>query len=63
MPFDPLNPPLARPGDHLRWGALPAGALDELIAQAKALDMDQVKAEIAAEAAGGGHVHGPGCNH
>jgi thioredoxin len=44
-------------------GALPAGALDELIAQAKALDMDQVKAEIAAEAAGGGHVHGPGCNH
>jgi thioredoxin 1 len=44
-------------------GALPAGALDELIAQAKALDMDQVKAEIAAEAAGGGHVHGPGCTH
>ena len=44
-------------------GALPAGALDELIAQAKALDMDQVNAEIAAEAAGGGHVHGPGCNH
>lgn len=48
-------------------GALPASALEELIAQAKSLDMEKVKAEIAAEeakaAAGGGHVHGPGCNH
>jgi thioredoxin len=48
-------------------GALPASALEELIAQAKGLDMEKVKAEIAAEeakaAAAGGHVHGPGCNH
>lgn len=44
-------------------GALPAGALDELITQARSLDMEKVKAEIAAEAASGEHVHGPGCDH
>ncbi len=46
-------------------GALPATALEELIAQARSLDMEKVKAEIAAEEAkaAGGHVHGPGCNH
>ncbi len=49
-------------------GALPANALEELIAQAKGLDMTKVKADIAVEeakaaAAPGGHVHGPGCNH
>ena len=32
-------------------GALPAAALEELIAQARALDMVKVKAEIAAEEA------------
>jgi thioredoxin len=30
-------------------GALPASALDQLVEQVKALDMDQVRAEIAAE--------------
>jgi len=30
-------------------GALPAGALDQLVEQVKALDMDKVRAEIAAE--------------
>jgi hypothetical protein len=46
-------------------GALPASALEELIAQAKTLDMEKVKAEIAADEAkaAGDHVHGPGCNH
>jgi thioredoxin len=42
-------------------GALPGAALDELVAQAKALDMEKVKAEIAAHEQD--HVHGPGCNH
>lgn len=32
-------------------GALPASALDELIAQAMALDMDQVRKEIAGQSA------------
>jgi len=35
-------------------GALPAHALSDLIDQVKALDMDQVRAEIAAEQAGAG---------
>jgi thioredoxin len=43
-------------------GALPAAALEELIAQARALDMTKVKAEIAAQEQHG-HQHGPGCNH
>jgi len=33
-------------------GALPAHALEDLIGQVKAIDMDQVRAEIAAEQAG-----------
>jgi len=37
-------------------GALPASALDSVIEQAKALDMDKVRAEIAqSEAQGGAH--------
>jgi thioredoxin 1 len=45
-------------------GALPEKALDDLVNQAKALDMDKVRAEIAAhEAEHGHHEHGPGCNH
>ncbi len=46
-------------------GALPAGALEELVTQAKALDMDKVRAEIAADEAehGHDHEHGPGCKH
>jgi thioredoxin 1 len=42
-------------------GALPPSALEELVTQAKALDMEKVKAEIAAHAHD--HEHGPGCNH
>jgi thioredoxin 1 len=41
-------------------GALPAAALEELVTQAKALDMEEVRAEIAAH---GDHEHGPGCDH
>lgn len=33
-------------------GALPANALDEIISQVRALDMDQVRREIAAQEAG-----------
>ncbi len=40
-------------------GALPPAALDELVAQAKKLDMAKVKEQIASHA----HEHGPGCNH
>lgn len=42
-------------------GALPPAALDQLVTQAKGLDMAKVKAEIEAHQAG--HQHGPGCNH
>ncbi len=35
-------------------GALPAAALDDLIGQIRALDMDEVRAQIAAEAAPAG---------
>jgi thioredoxin 1 len=45
-------------------GALPPKALAELVDQARKLDMDKVKAEIAAhEHDHHGHEHGPGCNH
>jgi thioredoxin 1 len=46
-------------------GALPAQALDELLKQAKALDMEKVRAEIAAHEHDHdhGHEHGPGCDH
>jgi thioredoxin 1 len=39
-------------------GALPPAALEELVSQAKALDMDKVREEMKHE-----HKHGPGCNH
>jgi thioredoxin 1 len=42
-------------------GALPAAALDELVKQAQALDMEKVKAEIAAHKHD--HEHGPDCDH
>jgi thioredoxin 1 len=42
-------------------GALPPTALDELVKQAKALDMAKVKAEIAAHKHD--HKHGPDCDH
>jgi thioredoxin 1 len=38
-------------------GALPPAALEELVTQAKGLDMDKVREEIK------NHEHGPGCNH
>lgn len=44
-------------------GALPPAALDELIAQAKALDMEKVKAEIAEHEKAHAHEHGPDCKH
>ena len=48
-------------------GARPPAALEELVSQAKALDMAQVKAEMAAHAHDHGHdhghQHGPGCDH
>ena len=42
-------------------GALPPTALEELLSQAKKLDMTTVKAEMAAHEAS--HQHGPNCNH
>jgi thioredoxin 1 len=44
-------------------GALPAAALEELVTQAKGLDMEQVRAEMAAHAHEHEHEHGPGCDH
>ena len=42
-------------------GALPPAALEELVTQAKGLDMEKVKKDIAEHQAS--HEHGPGCNH
>jgi thioredoxin 1 len=46
-------------------GALRAPQLEELVKQAKSLDMDKVRAEIAEHAHSHTHEHehGPGCNH
>jgi thioredoxin 1 len=44
-------------------GALPAAALEELVTQAKGLDMEEVRAEMAAHAHEHEHAHGPGCDH
>src|SRR5215475_440916 len=48
-------------------GALPPAALEELVTQAKKLDMEKVKAEIAEHEHEHGHdhdhEHGPGCDH
>jgi thioredoxin 1 len=44
-------------------GALPATALEELVTQAKGLDMEEVRAEMAAHAHEHEHEHGPGCDH
>ena len=40
-------------------GALPPAALEELVTQAKGLDMEKVKTEIAEHQ----HEHGPDCDH
>lgn len=42
-------------------GVLPPAALEQLVSQAKQLDMAKVKEEMAAHAAS--HQHGPNCNH
>ena len=42
-------------------GALPPAALEELVTQAKALDMEKVKKEIAEHQHE--HQHGPDCDH
>jgi thioredoxin 1 len=48
-------------------GALRPADLEELVSKARALDMDQVKAEIAEHEHGHSHEHehehGPGCDH
>ena len=48
-------------------GALPPAALEELVKQARALDMEKVKAQIAAHVHDHDHdhdhEHGPGCDH
>lgn len=44
-------------------GALPPAALEELVSQAKKLDMDKVRAEIAAHEHEHPHEHGPDCDH
>ncbi|HEX4422639.1 MAG TPA: thioredoxin [Kofleriaceae bacterium] len=48
-------------------GALPPAALEELVKQAKSLDMEKVKAELAEHhhdhEHDHEHEHGPNCNH
>ena len=44
-------------------GALPPAALEELVTQAKKLDMEKVRAEIAEHEHEHGHEHGPDCDH
>ena len=43
-------------------GALPPAALEELVTKAKALDMEEVRKELAA-AHEHDHQHGPDCDH
>ncbi|MEJ7598642.1 MAG: thioredoxin [Kofleriaceae bacterium] len=48
-------------------GALPPAALEQLVTQARGLDMEKVKQEIEEHekehADGHAHEHGPGCDH
>ena len=44
-------------------GAMPPAALEEIVGQARELDMEKVKAEIAAHEHEHAHEHGPGCDH
>ncbi|HEY0191938.1 MAG TPA: thioredoxin [Kofleriaceae bacterium] len=44
-------------------GALPPAKLEALLAQAKGLDMEKVREEVAKAKAAHAHEHGPGCNH
>ena len=52
MPFDPLNPPLPRPGDHLRWGTLPAGA-DAMVLAATAAGLHRTLLVVTADSGTG----------
>lgn len=44
-------------------GALPEDALEDIVSQVKALDMEAVHREIAESEAGHDHEHGPDCQH
>src|ERR1700749_4494228 len=44
-------------------GALPPAALEQLGKPARKVDMEKVRAEIAAHAHDPDHDHGPGCDH
>jgi thioredoxin 1 len=44
-------------------GALPPAALEELVSKAKELDMEKVRAEMAAHEHEHPHEHGPDCDH
>ena len=44
-------------------GALPPAAREDLVVQARKLDMAEVKKEIAAHQHEHKHEHGPGCDH
>lgn len=46
-----------------RPGVVPAAGLEELMTKVKALDMDDVRKQIAAEEAAHGHDHGHGHDH
>ena len=46
-----------------RPGLVPGAALDELVGKVKALDMDEVRKQIAADEAAHAHQHGEGCDH
>ena len=54
-----------RDGVHVfsQPGALPKAALNDLISQIEALDMEAVHREIAEHEAAGAHEHGPACAH
>jgi thioredoxin 1 len=43
-------------------GMLPPAALEDLVKQVSALDMDEVRKKVEEQHAHG-HEHGPGCNH
>jgi thioredoxin 1 len=44
-------------------GTLPPAAMEQLVAQARAVDMEKVRADMAAHDHEHEHEHGPGCNH
>ncbi len=48
MALDPLNPPLPRAGEHLRWGGLPAGA-EAMVLASTAARLGQTLLVVTAE--------------